>query len=105
MSSVIINLIIQLVAGAIGGNAAGAALKDYTLGNVGNTVAGAIGGVGLGQALQVLIPALTAAASGGGFDVGSIVGQLIGGGAGGAILTVIAGFVNNMMGGHPIAGK
>lgn len=30
MSSEIINLIIQLVAGVIGGNAAGSALKDYT---------------------------------------------------------------------------
>jgi uncharacterized membrane protein YeaQ/YmgE (transglycosylase-associated protein family) len=41
----IINLIIQLIAGVVGGNAAGAALKDYNLGNLGNTIAGAIGGV------------------------------------------------------------
>jgi hypothetical protein len=67
MSETLINLIIQLVAGLIGGNAAGAALKDYDLGKLGNTIAGAIGGVGGGQILQAIIPAL--AATGGG-DVG-----------------------------------
>ena len=45
----IVNLIIQLIAGVVGGNAAGAALKDYNLGNLGNTIAGAIGGVAGGQ--------------------------------------------------------
>ena len=44
----IVNLIIQLISGVVGGNAAGAALKDYNLGNLGNTIAGAIGGVGGG---------------------------------------------------------
>jgi len=58
MSGTILNLIIQLVAGAIGGNAAGAALKDYNLGTLGNTIAGAIGGGLGGQLLQGLFPAL-----------------------------------------------
>jgi uncharacterized membrane protein YeaQ/YmgE (transglycosylase-associated protein family) len=41
----IVNLIIWLVAGLVGGNAAGEVLKeDYDLGP-GNTIAGAIGGV------------------------------------------------------------
>jgi uncharacterized membrane protein YeaQ/YmgE (transglycosylase-associated protein family) len=96
MSDTLVNLIIQLVAGIIGGNAAGASLKDYNLGTLGNTIAGAIGGAGGGQILQALIPAL-AGATGGGLDVGSIVGQLVGGGASGAILTVIAGLVKNAM--------
>src|SRR5258708_5006074 len=51
----IVNLIIQLIAGVVGGNAAGAALKDYNLGNLGNTIARAIGGVGGGQLLQAII--------------------------------------------------
>jgi hypothetical protein len=92
MSSTIGNLIIQLIAGVVGGNAAGSALKDYSLGGVGNTIAGAICGVGGGQALQALIPML-AGITGDGLDVGSIIGQLVGGGASGAILTVIVGFV------------
>ena len=96
MSGTIVNLIIQLIAGIAGGHGAGNALKDYNLGPLGNTIAGAIGGVGGGQLLQVLMPAL-AGAAGGNLDVGSIVGQLVGGGAGGAILTVVAGLVKNMM--------
>ena len=44
MSGTLINLIIQIVAGALGGNAAGAASKDMSLGTAGNTIAGAIGG-------------------------------------------------------------
>ena len=44
MSATIINLIIQIIAGVVGGNAAGAASKDVSLGGVGNTIAGAIGG-------------------------------------------------------------
>jgi hypothetical protein len=92
----LINLIIQIVSGVVGGNAVGAALKDYNLGNIGNTIAGAIGGLGGGQLLQAAIPAI-AGAAGGDLDIGAIVGQIIGGGAGGAILTVIAGLVKSMM--------
>ena len=44
MSGTIINLIIQLIAGAIGGNAVGAAAKNVNLGTAGNTIAGALGG-------------------------------------------------------------
>ena len=93
----LVNLIIQLISGVVGGNAAGAALKDYNLGNIGNTIAGAMGGVGGGQLLQAIIPALASAAAGGELDVGAILGQIVGGGAGGAILTVIAGLVKSMM--------
>jgi hypothetical protein len=93
----VVNLIIQLISGVVGGNAAGAALKDYNLGNLGNTIAGAIGGIGGGQLLQALIPAIASAAAGGGIDIGSVLGQIVGGGAGGAILTVIAGLVKTVM--------
>ena len=82
-----VNLIIWLIAGVAGGNAAGELLKgDYDLGP-GNTVAGAIGGVVGALILQTLIPALR------GFDIGPIVGQVITAAASGAILTVIAGAV------------
>ncbi len=37
-------LIIQLIAGAIGGNAAGAALKNLSLGTAGNSIVGILGG-------------------------------------------------------------
>ena len=41
----ITSLIIQLIVGAIGGNAAGKAMPDKSLGTLGNTIAGVIGGV------------------------------------------------------------
>jgi uncharacterized membrane protein YeaQ/YmgE (transglycosylase-associated protein family) len=62
MSATIINLIIQLIAGAVGGNVAGSNLKDYNLGQIGNTIAGALGGVGGGQLLAALLPALAGTA-------------------------------------------
>jgi hypothetical protein len=96
----IVSLIIQLVAGAAGGNAAGAAAKNLDIGKLGNTVAGAIGGLGGGQILSLLVPALTAAANGGSLDIGSIIGQLVGGGIGGAILTAIVGLIKNGMAGN-----
>lgn len=96
MSATIINLIIQIVAGAIGGNAAGAGMKKISLGSAGNTIAGAIGGLGGGQLLQLIIPMLQGGA-GGGVDIGSIIGQVVGGGVGGAILTAIVGAIKNAM--------
>lgn len=83
----IVNLIIWLIAGVAGGNAAGELLKgDYDLGP-GNTVTGAIGGVVGALILQAVIPALR------GIDYGPIIGQLIVAAASGAILTVIVAAV------------
>ena len=95
MSAAIINLIIQIIAGAIGGNAAGASMEKANLGTAGNTIAGALGGLGGGQILSALIPAIASAA--GGADLKSIVGQLVGGGVGGAILTIIVGLIKDAM--------
>jgi hypothetical protein len=82
-----INLIIWLIAGIAGGNAAGDLLKGhYDLG-LGNTGYGAIGGVVGALILQTLIPALR------GIDYGPIIGQLIVAAVSGAALTVIAGAV------------
>ena len=81
MSGTLLNLIIQIVAGVIGGNAVGAGLKDVNLGTLGNTIAGAIGGAGGGQILQAIIPVL-AGATGGSLDIGALVGQAAGGGVG-----------------------
>ncbi len=78
------SLIIQIVSGIVGGNAAGKATPNFDLGTLGNTIAGALGGGAGGQLLQALVPML-AGAAGGGLDVGAILGQVIGGGAGGAV--------------------
>ncbi len=97
MSGTIINLILQLVAGAIGGNAAGALLKNIDLSPLIKTITGAVGGGIGGTILQNLIPALSAAASGGGFDIGAVAGQLVGGGVTGAIVTAAVGFIKNAL--------
>ncbi|MEY2608109.1 MAG: hypothetical protein QOH31_5963 [Verrucomicrobiota bacterium] len=47
MNATIINLIIQLLSGAAGGNIIGNILKQYNLGPIGNSIAGIVGG-GLG---------------------------------------------------------
>ena len=46
MSTTIINLIIQIITGALGGNAGGATMKNPDLGMLGNTIPGALGGAG-----------------------------------------------------------
>jgi hypothetical protein len=100
MAEILINLMIQLLAGAIGGNAAGAAFKDYGLGMLGNTITGALGGGVIGRALQALLPSLAGSTSGS--DIGALLGQIAEGGAGDAILTVIAGFGKSAMAGPQV---
>jgi hypothetical protein len=95
MSGTIMSLIIQAIAGAIGGNAAGGWLKNIDLGPLAKTISGAIGGGIGGQILQSLIPALGGAAASGGFDIAVFAGQLAGGGVTGAIVTVAVGLIKN----------
>lgn len=95
MSGALLSLIIQIVAGAIGGGAAGSAMKDYSLGNLGNLIAGAVGGGVGGQILAALIPALASAANT--VDIGSIISNAAGGGVAGAVLTLIVGMIKNKM--------
>jgi hypothetical protein len=98
MSATLINLIIQLIAGAVGGNAVGAGLKNFDLGTIGNTIAGALGGAGGGTLLTALLPILQGAA--GGVDIGQLLGQAVGGGVAGAVVTAIVGLIKNAMAGQ-----
>jgi hypothetical protein len=90
------SLIAQVLGGVAGGNAIGKGVPNLDLGPLVNSVLGGAGGIAGGQLLQALIPMLTGA---GGGDIGAIVGQLVGGGASGAILTAIIGLVKNAMSG------
>jgi uncharacterized membrane protein YeaQ/YmgE (transglycosylase-associated protein family) len=86
-----LNLIISLISGAVGGNIAGAALKDQSLGTVGNSIAGIlVGGVG-----GMLLQALGASAGSGGIDPGSLIGSIASGGVGGSIVMVIVGLIKS----------
>jgi len=95
----ITSLIIQLISGAAGGNAAGAMLKQFSLGPVGNSILGLIGGGVGGQLLSMVMGsgAGTAAASAGGLDISSIISNVAGGGIGGGILMVIVGLIKSKM--------
>ncbi|HEY7752305.1 MAG TPA: hypothetical protein VH856_00675 [Steroidobacteraceae bacterium] len=91
----ITSLLIQLASGAVGGNVAGAALKNLSLGTVGNSVVGILGG-GLGG--QILGMLGMGGGGGGAMDVGSILSSVAGGGVGGAVLLAIIGFIRKSMG-------
>ena len=96
-------IIIQLVVGAIGGNAAGKAMPDKSLGTLGNTIAGVIGGVGGGKILDMILGGgamATDAAAGvaaSGLDIGAIIQDVAGGGIGGAVLTIVVALVKGAM--------
>jgi hypothetical protein len=99
-----INLIIQLLSGAAGGNIIGNILKQYNLGPLGNSIAGIIGGGLGGQLLNMILGSgATAgtAATAGGLDIGSIVEQIAGGGVGGGVLMLIVGIIKQAMAGQP----
>jgi uncharacterized membrane protein YeaQ/YmgE (transglycosylase-associated protein family) len=89
----IVSLIIQLISGAVGGNVAGAAMKQNSLGPIGNSIAGIVGG-GLGG---TILQAVMGAAGSGSMDLGTIVSNIAGGGIGGAILMAVIGLIKNQM--------
>jgi hypothetical protein len=91
----ITSLIIEAISGAVGGNVAGAAMKEKSLGPAGNSIAGIVGG-GLGGTILQMVMG-TAATGGGGLDLQSILANVAGGGVGGAILMVIVGLIKNAM--------
>lgn len=86
-------IIVQLVGGAVGGNVAGAAMKDKSLGVIGNSIAGILGGGAGGQILNLLGIAVTT----GGADLNSIAGNAGTGGAGGAVLLIVIAVVKKFL--------
>jgi hypothetical protein len=88
-------ILINLIAGAIGGVGTGKSSPTFDLGMIGNIISGLIGGGVLGQIVNLLLPAITAAAQSGDLSVQGIISQVVAGGAGGAILTAIIGAIKN----------
>ena len=86
----ITSLVIEAISGAVGGNVAGTAMKDQSLGPVGNSVAGILGG-GIGGTILHMI--MGTATGGGGMDMNSILTNVGGGGVGGAVLMIVVGLI------------
>lgn len=78
MDGAIVELLISLVSGAVGGNIAGALMKDKSLGTLWNSVVGILGGGLGGTALGML-----------GIDAAGIIGNVAASGVGGAILLFV----------------
>ena len=85
-------LIISLLSGAVGGNIAGALMKDLSLGGLGNSIAGIIGG-GLGGTLLGMLGLV-----GGGGELGAILASVASGGVGGGLLLAIIGLIKKAIG-------
>jgi hypothetical protein len=88
-------ILINLVAGALGGVGAGRSSPTFDLGTAGNIISGVIGGGVLGQIVTLVLPSVVAAAQSGNLSVGGVISQVIAGGAGGAILTALIGVFKN----------
>lgn len=86
-------LIISLLSGALGGNAAGKLLSKYSMGPLWNSVVGILGG-GLGSQLLGM---LGINLGGGEMDLMGILGNVAEGGVGGGVLMAIIGVVKGMM--------
>ena len=96
----ITKLLIQLISGAVGGNLAGAALKKFNLGPIGNSIVGILGG-GLGGQLLAWFGmggAWTPASSADGLNMTEIIASIAGGGVGGGVLLAIVGAIRKQMG-------
>ncbi len=87
MESGLMSWVTSLLSGAVGGNVAGALLKNQSLGTMWNSVVGVLGG-GLGGQLLGAI----GLAPGGG-----IVGNVASSAVGGAVVMAIVGFVKKAM--------
>ncbi len=88
-------LIIQLVCGAVGGNAAAKLSQKIDLGTLLNSIAGILGG-GLGG--QLLNQAGIGVSEGGSLDLTSVISSIASGGVGGGVLLAIVGLVKSALG-------
>jgi len=87
MGTTMMQLLVSLISGGVGGNIAGALLKNFSLGPIGNTIVGLIGGGAGGQLLSAM----------GVLQSSGMVGDIAGSGVGGAVLMIIVGLIKNAM--------
>jgi len=98
----LVPLLVQLASGAVGGNVAGAAMKDKSLGTLGNSIVGILGGGigaigGDGGIGGQLLNALGVAVQTGGADLSTVAGNVGTGGVGGAVLLIVVALVKKLL--------
>ncbi len=89
----LIPLVIQLLGGAVGGNAVGGLLKNLDLSKVIATVTGLVGGVAGGQLAEVLDLVTKFFGEG----AGGMAGNGLASAGGGALLTLIVGLIKKSL--------
>jgi hypothetical protein len=89
-------LIIQLISGAVGGNAAGAVSKNTSLGPIGDSIVGALGG-GVGGQILSSVFGMGGAAAASGLDIGTIVSGFVTGGVSGGLTALVLGFLKSKL--------
>lgn len=96
-----LELIISLLAGALGGNAAGKLLKSFDLGTLWNSVAGVAGG-GIGASVIAMLlggaAPDSAIASEAALTIPGLINAVLSGGVGGGVLLVVVGLIRRAMG-------
>ena len=102
MTWTLTSLVIQIIAGLIGGHVAAVATHEHSFGAVGHTVAGLVGGFLSGYFLQTL--AITMVTSTGSLNVPRpaevFMVQALTGLASGAIVMMVVGFIKHTIDHH-----
>lgn len=97
-----LELVISLLAGAIGGNGAAKLLKQFDLGVLWNSVAGILGG-GIGASIIAMLVGGAAPdaamASDAALSIPGVINAVLSGGVGGGVLLVIVGLIKRAIGG------
>ncbi len=92
------NLVIQIIAGILGGHGAALVVKEHGFGALGHTIAGAVGGAVSGYFLQTIVGTVVNATGGVQQDADLVTQWVLQGLAGlaaGAILTMVVGFLKH----------
>jgi uncharacterized membrane protein YeaQ/YmgE (transglycosylase-associated protein family) len=97
------NLVIQIIAGILGGHVAAAVVKEHSFGALGHTIVGAVGGAVSGCFLRTIVGTVVNASGEVQHDADLVTQWILQGVAGfaaGAVLTMVVGFLKHSVDQH-----